>query len=79
MLSYILRLYLRYGAKRTAKRLSNEIGVVYDKTDMPRYTGVAIDDFFCRVERFLRRHTSFDATKTLEEEREMAKRKYASW
>ncbi len=79
MLNYILRLYLRWGAKKTAIRLDHEIGCIYDDTDIPRYTGVAIDDFFYRVARFLRRYTLYDATKTLEEEKERAKRKYASW
>ena len=79
MLNLILRLYLRHGAKKTAKRLDREIGTIYDETDIPRYTGVAIDDFFYRTARFLSKYAPYDTTMILEEEKDRAKRKYASW
>lgn len=78
MLNYLLRLYLRHGARLTVKRLHRELGSVYDNADTQRYTGIAIDDFFLRATRFMRGHAPLDATKTLEEEKERAMRKYTS-
>lgn len=79
MLTYFLRLYLRWGSKRAARRLHSELRLIYDETDRPRYTGMAIDDFFYRVARFMRKHTPFDAAKTLDEEKERAKRNCSNW
>ena len=78
MLRLLLRLYLRHGARLTARRMRREIGLAYDDSDIPRYTAAALDDFFYRAARLLRKRRLTGAAGVLEEERARAKRKYAS-
>ena len=78
MLRLLLRLYLRWGARLTARRLRREIGWIYDDSDIPRYTGAALDDFFYRAARTLHRHSLPYYNGILEEEKARAKKKYAS-
>ena len=78
MLRLPLRLYLRWGARRTAKRMRGEIGWIYDDSDIPRYTAAALDDFFYRTARALRKHSLPYSNGILEEEKARAKKKYAS-
>ena len=79
MIRFILRLYLRRGARLTVKRIKGEIDTVYSKNDTLRYTGMALDDFFCRASRSMRNHMTGDVRQIIEEEKQRARNKYASF
>ncbi len=72
MLNYLLRLYLRRGAKLAVKRLFCEMGPRFKDSDFMHFSDVAIDDFFFRVRRRLER-VHYEAASLLEEETVRAK------
>ena len=74
---FMLRLYLRRGAKATAARMKREVSQACPSSDSARYTAAALCDFFYRVARIVSVRTPRDMSRLIEEEKGRALDKYA--